>query len=77
MAVFKSTLSSSVSLPDRSYDGNLIESLFAIVDRAETLSTSTAPEFDPEDDIEIEIRTRSAGILTVDGFLDRANRRAS
>jgi hypothetical protein len=62
---------------ERRYDGNMLESLFAIVDRAETLSASTAPEFDPEDDIELEIRTRSAGVLAVDEVLDRVNRRAS
>jgi|HubBroStandDraft_6_1064221.scaffolds.fasta_scaffold431907_3 hypothetical protein len=77
MAAFKSTLSSSVPLTDRPYDGNLIASLFEIVEKAETLSTSKAPEFDPEDDIELEIRTRTAGILTIDEVLDRVNRRAS
>jgi hypothetical protein len=62
--------------PQTAYDGHLIESLFAIVDRV-ALSTSSAPEFDPEDDIELEIRTRTAGILTVGEVLDRVNRRAS
>ena len=70
MAVFKNTLSSFVPLTDRPYDGNLIASLFEIVDRAETFSTSAAPELDPEDDIELEIRTRTAGILTVDEVTD-------
>jgi hypothetical protein len=77
MAASKSTLSSSALLTERPYDGRLIETLFAMVDRAETFSTSSAPEFDPEDDIELEIRTRTAGILTVDEVLDRGNRRAS
>jgi hypothetical protein len=40
----------------------MLESLFAIVAKAETLSTSRTPQFDPEDDIELERRTRTAGI---------------
>ena len=77
MAASKVTLSSSALLTERPYDGRLIETLFAIVARAEALSHSNAPEFDPEDDAQLEIRTRTAGILTVDEVLDRVNRIAS
>ena len=50
------------SQKERPYDGRMLESLFAIVAKAETLSTSRTPQFDPEDDIELERRTRTAGI---------------
>jgi len=56
--------------PKTEYDGRLIETLFAIVAKAETLSTSRTAQFDPEDDIELERRTRTAGVLTIDEVLD-------
>ena len=73
MAVFKSTLSSAPRT-ERSYTGRMIETVFAIVGYAETISPSKAPEFDPEDDIELEIRTRTANILAIDDVQGRRSR---
>ena len=74
MAVFKSTLSSFAPLTERPYTGRMIEALFAIVGHAETISPAKAPQFDPEDDIELEIRTRTANILAINDVLDGSRR---
>jgi hypothetical protein len=59
------------SFPQTEYDGKLIITLFAIVEKAEK-------KFHPtDDDIILELESRVGHHLTIDEILDGANRRAS